>query len=111
MFAQDFGDARDFAGADEQIDFRQFGGEFVRIALGEAAGDDEFFYLVPSSLSRATSRMVSMDSSLAAPIKPQVLTRTMSASARARCTISIIVLVQQPGHDFGIDQVTGASQD
>ena len=45
MLAQDFGDARHFAGADEQIDFRQFGGELVRIALGKASGDNEFFYL------------------------------------------------------------------
>ena len=50
-----------------------------------------------------------MDSSLAASIKPQVLTRTISASSGSAHHF-VIVLVQQPGHDFGIDQIAGASE-
>ena len=43
VFAQDFGDTRHFARADKKIHFGQFFGEFIRVPLGEAAGDNKFF--------------------------------------------------------------------
>src|SRR5258707_7023833 len=108
MLAQDFGDARDFAGADEQIDFRQFGGEFVRIALGEASGDNEFFYLSRFFESRHIEDGIDGFFFSGADKAASIYQDNVSELGLAHHFE--IVLVQQPGHDFGIDQVTGASQ-
>ena len=107
MLAQDFGDARHFSGADEQIDFRQFGGELVRIALGKASGDNEFFYLSRFFESRHIED--GLDGFFFSGADKAASIDQDNVSELGLAHHFEIVLVQKPGHDFGIDQVTGAS--
>jgi hypothetical protein len=65
------------------VDLGHLGGELFGVALREAAGHDQLL-AAPSLLEDAISRMVSIDSFFASPMKPQVLTTMTSASPDRR---------------------------
>ena len=76
---QELGQGGEVVHPDEQVDFREVGGQLRAVALHQAAGHHQA-HLRPASFRRAKSRMVSTASLQAGSMKPQVLTSRRSAA-------------------------------
>ena len=96
-------------GADKVIDIGHLFSEIGCIAPTQAASATTSFLHCPDFLSSSISRMVSMDSSLASSIKPQVLTMTKSAPS-ADSYVGITIAEEMTEHYLAIDPIFGTTK-
>ena len=110
MLAQDFSDARHFAGADEQVDLRQFSRQFVRDSAATDSRRRRAFLTLPDSFRRRNFENGIDGFFLGGADEAAGVDHARYRRPPARATISVIVFLQQPRHDLGIDQIAGAAQ-
>jgi hypothetical protein len=106
--SEDLDDFRHFAGSNEKVHLGQFVGQFLRIPLGKATGDDQLldlsFLFEPRDFNDGIDRLGFGSIDETASVNQH--------NIRIRRFVHhlVLVLLQQTRHDLRINQISGATQ-